>query len=68
VQDGAQIADVARVEGGAVTTPEWMAAVLEWTLLAACLCVFGWRVFLSRCAPRGACRARRGGRAGTDVS
>lgn len=51
-----------------MTTPEWMAAVLEWTLLAACLCVFGWRVFLSRCAPRGACRARRGGRAGTDVS
>lgn len=59
MQDGAQVADDAGVEGG-VTMPEWMVTMLEWTLLAACLCGLGWRVFLSRCAPRGACRARRG--------
>lgn len=34
-----------------------MTAALEWILLAACLCGVGWRMFLSRGAPRG---ARRG--------
>jgi len=39
-----------------------MTTMLEWTLLVACLCGLGWRLFLSRCAPRGACRAQRAGR------